>query len=73
MNISNIVSARKASQEAMETAAQTRAEATNGDQQAVRKLAQTQTVNSPQATPATAGAVVAEAAVSANGKLNATA
>ena len=39
MNVGTIASVKSAAQEAMETAAQTRAEAAKGDQQAVRRLA----------------------------------
>ena len=65
MNISNIASARNASPEATETAAQTRAEAAKGDQQAVRKLAQVQMANGSQSAPPVAEVI--------NGRLNATA
>jgi len=43
-----------ATQEAMETAAQTKAEATKGDQQAVRKLAAEQAAKGTQQGPAPA-------------------
>ncbi|MGH7969890.1 MAG: hypothetical protein ACREIC_14295 [Limisphaerales bacterium] len=39
MNIGTVASVKSMAQEAMETAAQTKAEAAKGDQQAVRKLA----------------------------------
>jgi hypothetical protein len=39
MNVGAIASVKSMAQEAMETAAQTKAEAAKGDQQAVRKLA----------------------------------
>jgi hypothetical protein len=42
MNVGNIGSAQGAAAEAMETAAQTKAEAAAGDQQAVQKLARGQ-------------------------------
>ena len=41
-------SATSATQEAMETAAQTKTEAAKGDQQAVRKLAAQQSANDPK-------------------------
>jgi hypothetical protein len=50
MNI-NITSLVNQSQEAMETAAQTKAEAAKGDQQAMRKLARTQAANNVQSAP----------------------
>ena len=39
MNVGTIASVKSMAQEAMETAAQTKAEAAKGDQQAIRKLA----------------------------------
>ena len=39
MNVGTIASVKSMAQEAMETTAQTKAEAAKGDQQAVRKLA----------------------------------
>ena len=39
MNVGIVASVKNMAQEAMETAAQTKAEAAKGDQQAVRKLA----------------------------------
>ena len=39
MNVGNMASVKSMTQEAMETAAQTKAEAAKGDQQAVRRLA----------------------------------
>jgi|HubBroStandDraft_4_1064222.scaffolds.fasta_scaffold838921_1 hypothetical protein len=58
MNVGNISSADTAAQEAIETRAQTKAQATQGDQQAVRKLAQEQAAsnspNSPQAAASSA-------------------
>jgi hypothetical protein len=39
MNIATIAALKSMAQEAMETAAQTKAEATKGDQQAIRRLA----------------------------------
>ena len=48
MYVGNTTSGSSASKEAMETAAQTKAEAAKGDQQAVRKLASQQSVNDPQ-------------------------
>jgi hypothetical protein len=48
VNTSNI---RSGAQEAMETAAATKAEAAKGDQQAIRKLASQSSANSPQNAP----------------------
>ncbi|MGZ5544467.1 MAG: hypothetical protein ACXWIU_07310 [Limisphaerales bacterium] len=48
MNVSKVESA---SQEAMETAAQTRAEAAKGDQQAVAKLARATAAKAPPKPP----------------------
>lgn len=45
MNVGTIASVKSMAQEAMETAAQTKAEAAKGDQQAIRKLALQSTVN----------------------------
>jgi hypothetical protein len=39
MNVGTIASVKSMAQESMETAAQTKAEAAKGDQQAIRKLA----------------------------------
>jgi hypothetical protein len=39
MNVGTIASVKSMAQEAMETAAQTKAEAAKGDQQAIRRLA----------------------------------
>ncbi len=39
MNVGTVASIKSMAQEAMETAAQTKAEAAKGDQQAIRKLA----------------------------------
>jgi hypothetical protein len=39
MNVGTIASVKSTAQEAMETAAQTKAEAAKGDQQAIRRLA----------------------------------
>jgi hypothetical protein len=49
MYISNTTAASSAVQEAKETPAQTKAEAAKGDQQAVRKLAQANQANPPEA------------------------
>jgi hypothetical protein len=48
MNVGSATSVQSMAQEAMETAAQTKAEAAKGDQQAVRKLAQTQAAQNAQ-------------------------
>lgn len=48
MNISNTTAIKNAAQEAMETAAVTKAEAAKGDQQAIRKLARQQAASNPQ-------------------------
>ena len=48
MNVGTVASVQNMAQEAMETAAQTKAEAVKGDQQAVRKLASTQAANNQQ-------------------------
>ena len=53
MNVGNVGTANNLAQEALETAAQTRAEAAKGDQQAVRKEARAEAANvaqSPQST-----------------------
>ena len=59
MNVSNIASQLSAStQEAMETAAQTKAEAAKGDKQAILKLARqqaTQSLENPQPPVTTRG------------------
>lgn len=47
MNVGTVASVKSMTQEAMETAAQTKAEAAKGDQQAVRKLA-AQSAANPQ-------------------------
>lgn len=49
MNIGTIASLKSMAQEAMETAAQTKAEAAKGDQQAIRRLA-AQAANNAQST-----------------------
>ena len=54
MTITNTSSLQSAAKEAQETAAQTRLEASQGDQQAVRKLAATQGAKSASANPGTA-------------------
>ena len=54
MNLGNTASLKSVAQEAMETAAQTKAEAAKGDQQAVRKLAAQAANNAPSAQPPTA-------------------
>ena len=51
MTITNTSSVQGAAKEAQETAAQTRLEASQGDQQAVRKLASTQGSKAPTANP----------------------
>ena len=51
MNVGNIASMKSMAQEAMETAAATKAEAAKGDQQAIRKLASQSSANSPQNAP----------------------
>jgi hypothetical protein len=52
MNVGTIASAVQSSaQEALETAAQTKAEAAKGDQQAIRKLARAQAANPTQEAP----------------------
>jgi hypothetical protein len=48
MNVGNTTSVKSMVEETMETAAQTKAEAAKGDQQAVRKLAATQAANNTQ-------------------------
>ena len=48
MNVGSLDSVKAMVQEATETAAQTKAEAAKGDQQAVRKLAQQQAANNAQ-------------------------
>ena len=48
MNVGSLDSVKAMVQEATETAAQTKAEAAKGDQQAVRKLAQEQAANNAQ-------------------------
>jgi hypothetical protein len=48
MNVSNLTSVKNMAQEATETAAQTKAEAAKGDQQAMRKLAQQQSASNTQ-------------------------
>jgi hypothetical protein len=48
MNVGNIAFMTGIAQETMETAAQTKAEAVKGDQQAIRKLASAQTANNTQ-------------------------
>ncbi|HLH56420.1 MAG TPA: hypothetical protein VKY92_22725 [Verrucomicrobiae bacterium] len=47
MNVGTIGSVKNMAQEALETAAQTKAEAAKGDQQAIRRLA-AQAANNPQ-------------------------
>jgi hypothetical protein len=54
MNVGNIASIKSMAQEAMETAAQTKAEAAKGDQQAIRKLALTQAQKNAESAPQTA-------------------
>ena len=54
MTITNTSSLQSAAKEALETAAQTRLEASQGDQQAVRKLAATQGAKSASPNPGTA-------------------
>jgi hypothetical protein len=49
MNVGTIASVKSMAQEAMETAAQTKAEAAKGDQQAIRKLATQAANNAPSA------------------------
>jgi len=48
MFVGSTTSGSSAAKEAMETAAQTKAEAAKGDQQAVRKLAAQQSANDPK-------------------------
>jgi hypothetical protein len=48
MNVGSLDSVKAMAQEAMETAAQTKAEAAKGDQQAVQKLAREQAANNAQ-------------------------
>jgi hypothetical protein len=55
MNVGNIGSTQNAAAEAMETAAQTKAEAAMGDQQAVQKLARRQVLRHVQSVPSLAG------------------
>jgi hypothetical protein len=70
MNIGNVGSTAAA--EAMETPAQTKAEAASGDQQAVQKLARRQAGVHIRAAQAPAAPAAPEApAVSADGKLDA--
>ncbi len=69
MNIGNVGSGSDAAAEAMETAAQTKAEAASGDQQAVQKLARKQAVNVVHHAPAPAAAAPTQPAV-ANGKID---
>jgi hypothetical protein len=51
MNVGTIASLKSMAQEAMETAAQTKAEAAKGDQQAIRKLAAQAPSNAQSAQP----------------------
>jgi hypothetical protein len=51
MNVGNIASMKSMAQEAMETAAATKAEAAKGDQQAIRKLASQTSNNNAQSAP----------------------
>ena len=48
MNVGSLSSAASVAQEAMETVAQSKAEAAKGDQQAVRKLARQQAAGNTQ-------------------------
>jgi hypothetical protein len=54
MNVGNMASVKSMTQEAMETAAQTKAEAAKGDQQAIRRLAAQAANNAPSAQQPTA-------------------
>ncbi len=65
MNVNNATAVQSMAQEAMETAAQTKAEAAKGDQQAVRKLASQTAAASSQSAPPPADVVD-----SARGRLN---
>jgi hypothetical protein len=54
MNVGSVASLKSMAQEAMETAAQTKAEAAKGDQQAIRRLAAQAANNAPSAQQPTA-------------------
>ena len=57
MDISSVTSVKSMAEEATESAAATKAEAAKGDQQAIRKLAQQQSLNNTQTTQAPAEVV----------------